>query len=56
MERAQAAARDGAHQASADVQAADLEKARETASAASPSKQDGLRLSTEISTPAAGKK
>jgi len=47
MDPAQAAARAGAHQSSADVQAAALEKA----GAESQVKREGLKLSTEIRTP-----
>ena len=56
MEQAQAAARAGAHQASADVQAAALGEAREKAQAAEHSTQEGLKLSTEIVTPPAGRR
>ena len=49
MDLAQAAARSGAHQASADVQAAAVEKTEVKI------KGEGLRLATEISTPPAEK-
>lgn len=49
MDLAQTAARSGAHQSSADVQAAALEKKQEQI------KGEGLRLATEISTPLAEK-
>ena len=49
MDLARAAARSGAHQSSADVQAAALEKKQEQI------KGEGLRLATEISTPLAEK-
>ena len=49
MDRAQAAARAGAHQASADVRASSPEKAEQ------PIQGVGLRLATEMSTPAAEK-
>jgi cytoskeletal protein RodZ len=51
MDLAQTAARAGAHQSSADVQAAALEKAR----AEDQAKRNGLKLSTEIGTPPSGK-
>ncbi len=47
MEQAQAAMRAGAHQASADVQAAGLARAEE------PGRGEMLKLSTEITTPLA---
>jgi hypothetical protein len=56
LDQAQAAARAGAHQSSADVQAAAIEKAKEMALESEPVKMEGLKLSTEISTPLAGKK
>lgn len=56
MEQAQAAVRAGAHQSSADVQAAVLEKGREKALDEEQVKSEGLRLSTEISSPMAEKK
>lgn len=56
MEQAQAAARAGAHQSSADVQAAALEKMREALSTDEQEKREGLKLSTEMSTPVAEKK
>jgi hypothetical protein len=49
MDRAQAAARAGAHQASADVRASSPEKTEQ------PTQGVGLRLATEISMPAAQK-
>jgi hypothetical protein len=49
MDRAQAAARAGAHQASADVRASSPEQTGQ------PIQGVGLRLATEISTPAADK-
>jgi hypothetical protein len=49
MDRAQAAARSGAHQASADVRASSAEKAEQ------PIPRVGLRLATEMSTPAVEK-
>jgi hypothetical protein len=49
MDRAQAAARAGAHQASADVRASSPEKTEQ------PIPGVGLRLATEISTPIAAK-
>jgi hypothetical protein len=52
MDPALAAARAGAHQSSADVQAAALEKA----GAEEPVKREGLKLSTEIRTPLGEKK
>ena len=55
MDQAQAAARSGAHQASADVQAGALEKSREQLERAQPIERDGLKLSPEITTPLTGK-
>jgi hypothetical protein len=52
MDQAQAAVRAGAHQSSADVQAAALERA----GAEEQVKPEGLKLSTEIKTPLDGKK
>jgi hypothetical protein len=49
MDQAQAAMRAGAHQASADVQAAALETTEQKI------KGEGLRLATELSTPLAEK-
>ncbi|MCX7141966.1 MAG: hypothetical protein NT123_12965 [Proteobacteria bacterium] len=56
MEQAQASARAGAHQPSADVQAEALEKGREKVREEEQLKSEGLKLSTEISTPMAEKK
>jgi hypothetical protein len=56
LEQAQAAARAGAHQSSADVQAAALEKMQEELQQGEPVKMEGLKLSTEITTPLGGKK
>ena len=56
MDRAQAAARAGAHQSSADVQAAALEAGRQSVRAPERVMMDGLRLSTEIASPPAANK
>jgi hypothetical protein len=56
MEQAQAAARAGAHQASADVQAAHLERDQRNEREPERLKMEGLKLSTEIATPPAGNK
>jgi hypothetical protein len=56
MDRAQAGARSGAHQASADVQAAALEQWEEQLQRAEPLERDGLKLSPEITTPLAERK
>jgi hypothetical protein len=56
LDQAQAAARAGAHQSSADIQATAIEKARELAAGSEPVQIEGLKLSTEITTPLAGKK
>lgn len=56
MDQAQAAARDGAHQASADVQAAAMDERKERLQRAEPLERDGLKLSTEITTPLAERK
>jgi hypothetical protein len=53
MDHAQAGARAGAHQASADVQAAALEKREERLQRAEPLEQDGRKLAAEITTPLA---
>jgi hypothetical protein len=56
MDQAQAGARDGAHQASADVQAAALEQRKEQLRRVEPLERDGLKLSPEITTPLAERK
>jgi hypothetical protein len=56
MDQAQAAARAGAHQASADVQAAALDKKQESAAKEERLQPEGLKLSTEIGAPPAEKK
>ncbi len=53
MDQAQAAARSGAHQASADVQAAALEKREEQRQRAEQLERGGLKLAPEITTPLA---
>jgi len=54
MDRAQAAARAGAHQASADVQAARAQQDQQSVREPEQVKMEGLKLSTEIATPPAG--
>jgi hypothetical protein len=56
MDQAQAAAHASAHQASADVQAVPSGQGPEKAPEKEPLKREGLKLSTEITTPLAGKK
>jgi hypothetical protein len=56
MDQAQAGARSGAHQASADIQAAALDERNEQLQRAEPLERDGLKLSPEITTPLVGKK
>lgn len=56
MEQAQAGARTGAHQSSADVQAAALEKREEQLRRDEQLRRERLKLSTEITTPLAEKK
>ena len=56
MDQAQAGARTGAHQSSADVQAAALEKRNEQLKRDEQFKREGLKLSTEITTPLLEKK
>jgi hypothetical protein len=56
MDQAQAGARTGAHQASADIQAAALEERKEQLQRAEPLERDGLKLAPEITTPLVGKK
>ncbi|HEY5292721.1 MAG TPA: hypothetical protein VIJ43_10455 [Burkholderiales bacterium] len=56
MDQAQAGARTGAHQSSADVQAAALEKREERLKREEHFKREGLKLSTEITTPLLEKK
>jgi hypothetical protein len=56
MEEAQAAARSGAHQAAADVQAVALEKRQEQLRLEEHLGREGLKLSTEITTPLAERK
>lgn len=56
MDRAQAAAKAGAHQSSADVQAAALESGRQGAPEPERVMMEGLRLSTEIASPPAASK
>ncbi len=56
MDEAQAAMRSGAHQSSADVQAAALEEKKEQRRRAEPIERDGLKLSPEITTPLVGRK
>jgi hypothetical protein len=56
MDQAQAALRSGAHQASADVQAAAMEKSNEQVQRREQREREGLKLSPEITTPLAGKK
>ena len=56
MDEAQAGARTGAHQSSADVQAAALEERKEQLQRVEPLERDGLKLSPEITTPLAERK
>jgi hypothetical protein len=56
MDQAQAAARAGAHQSSADVQAAGLEQLQKMPPGQEPLNREGLKLSTEITTPLVEKK
>ena len=56
MDSAQAALRAGAHQSSADVQAAALETGRQSVREPERVMMDGLRLSTEIASPPAANK
>ena len=56
LEQAQVAVRAGAHQASADVQAAAAENALGAARGDEQPRKEGLKLSTEIGTPLAQKK
>jgi len=51
MDQAQAGARDGAHQSSADVQAAALEMREEQLKREQQLRRERLKLSTEITTP-----
>jgi hypothetical protein len=56
MDQAQAGARAGAHQSSADIQAAALEKRAEQLQWAEQLERGGLKLSPEITTPLVGNK
>jgi hypothetical protein len=56
MDQAQAGARTGAHQASADIQAAALDERNEQLHNAEPLERDGLKLSPEFTTPLVEKK
>jgi hypothetical protein len=56
MDQAQAGARAGAHQASADIQAAALEKREEQLQREQQLERGGLKLSPEITTPLAERK
>ena len=56
MDQAQAALRAGAHQSSADVQVAAMERGAQEVRAEDPPKREGLKLSTEISAPPAAEK
>lgn len=56
MEQAQTAARSGAHQASADIQAEALEKREEQLRREQQLRRERLKLSTEITTPLAERK
>ena len=56
MDQAQAAARVGAHQASADVQAGHPEPGKQSVREPEQVKMQGLKLSTEIATPPAANK
>jgi len=56
MDEAQAGVRTGAHQSSADIQAAALEQRKEQLQRVEPLERDGLKLSPEITTPLVGKK
>jgi len=56
MDSAQAALRAGAHQSSADVQAAAVEAGRQSVREPERVMMDGLRLSTEIASPPAANK
>jgi hypothetical protein len=51
MDQAQAGARTGAHQSSADIQAAALEQRNDQLRRVEPLERDGLKLSPEITTP-----
>ena len=55
MDQAQEAARAGAHQSSADVQAAAFAKAQEKLAEKEQVTREGLKLSTELTTPLAEK-
>ena len=56
MNQAQAALREGAHQASADVQAAALEKGQQAVRSEVQPTREGLKLSTEINAPVVDEK
>ena len=56
IDQAQAGARTGAHQTSADIQAAALVERQEQLRNAEPLERDGLKLSPEITTPLVDKK
>jgi hypothetical protein len=56
MDQAQSAARSGAHQASADIQAAALEKREEQLKREQQLERGGLKLAPEITTPLAERK